>query len=161
MSQPSSNSEIELLTVETDGEDSDVASSLLVMESDVDSESKSEDLSCEDESAMSDTELLTSTRRKRKRDVRQLREWAVSWKPVVVLRRTRHRASACYSRCGTCAAACLSCTPGQARLWVAAKGKQLLRKLLAMGKLMTDRAVFVSISLYALMGMGTILYDEV
>ena len=127
----------------------------------MDSESDPGALLFEDESATSDTELLTNAGRERKRGMGQLRVWAESWKPAVVLRRTRHRASACYSRCGGWVTACLNCTPRQARLWVAVKGKKLLRNLLAMAKMVIDRTVIVSISLYALMGLSTVLYDEV
>ena len=160
--ESSSDSGIELSRSTQAGaeeEDAEVSTSLVMMESDIDSESDAGALSF-DESANSDTELLVNARTVNKRRTGQLREWAVSWSPAVVARQSRMRASSCWTHCGSCMTSCLNCTPRQAGLYVSYKLRQLLLKLKEMAKLMIDRRVFLSISLYALLGMVTVMVTE-
>ena len=134
---------------------------LVVMESDVDSESDGGILSF-DEDATSDTELLANTGIVRERGRRwKLRQWADSWSPNVVVRRTQMKAGRCWTRCGACVADCINCTPKQVGLFLVGKFKVLLHKLLEVVRLITDRKVIISTSLYGMYGSLQVMASEV
>jgi MFS family permease len=133
---------------------------LVVMESDIDSESDGGILSF-DEDATSDTELLVNTGRVRERRRQwRLRQWADSWSPNVVVRRTQQKAGRCWGRCGACATNCISCTPKQVGLFLVGKLKVLLYKLLEVGRLITDRKVILSTALYGMYGSFHVMANE-
>lgn len=144
----------------------DRSDSAVVMESDIDTESEAGILSF-DESATSDTELLMNVERDservgdRRKRFHKVKQWAASWSPTVIARTYRHRASVCWTSCGVCMAACSSCTPRQVTRFMAAKLRAFLHKLLEMAKLMMDRRVFLSTSLYSLLGGIAVMLNEV
>lgn len=136
------------------------SASLAVMESDVDSESDGGILSF-DEEATSDQELLVNTQRQRKNKRWRIRQSAASWSPNQVLRRTQNRAGKCWAGCGACATQCINCTPKQVGLFLVARLKALLLKLLEIGRLLKDRRVILSTSLYGLYGGLHVMVNEV
>lgn len=172
--QNSTDSGIELSTQlqddETHAEDKDcliqgASISLTVMESDVDSESDGGILSF-DEDATSDQELLINTHRdaserKRWRIRWRFRQSIASWSPNQVLRRTRNCTGKCWTGCGACATQCINCSPKQAGLFLIVKLNVLLHKLLEVGRLVKDRRVIVSTSLYGLYGGLHVMVNEV
>ena len=142
----------------------------VMMESDIDSESDGGVLSFDESAAASDTELLInedrSTERNRRRGrvrgrVRRLRQWTASWSPHVVVRQTRSRGSVCWTRCGTRATACLDCTPRKFGMFLMTRLKVLLHKLLEVARLMKDRKVVLSTSLYGIYGSLAVMLNEV
>lgn len=134
------------------------SASLAVMESDVDSESDGGILSF-DEGATSDQELLVNTQRQRKNKIWRIRH--ASWSPNQVIRRTQNRAGKCWTGCGACATQCINCTPKQVGLFLVARLKVLLLKLLEIIRLMKDRRVVLSTSLYGLYGGLHVMVNEV
>ena len=144
----------------------------VMMESDIDSESDGGVLSFDESAAASDTELLInedrSTERNRRRGrgrgrgrVRRLRQWTASWSPHVVVRQTRSRGSVCWTRCGARATACLDCTPRKFGMFLMTRLKVLLHKLLEVARLMKDRKVVLSTSLYGIYGGIAVMLNEV
>ena len=141
-----------------------------MMESDIDSESDGGVLSFDESAAASDTELLInedrSTERNRRRGrgkgrVRKLRQWTASWSPHVVVGQTRSRGSVCWPRCGARATACLDCTPRKFGMFIVTQLKVLLHKLLEVARLMKDRKVILSTSLYGIYGGIAVMLNEV
>lgn len=167
--QSSTDSGIELSRQiqEDDGDETRLipggSTSLVVMESDVDSDSDGGVLSF-DEGITSDTELLINADRgvmeERGRRLK-IRQWTASWSPNAVVKRTRNRASRCWAHCGTCATNCINLTPKQVSLFLVAKLKVLLHKLLEVGRLLKDRKVVLSTSLYGLYGGLQVMANEV
>lgn len=169
--QNSSDSGIELSTqLQDDGsheEDKDcliqrTSASLAVMESDVDSES--DGILSFDEDVTSDQELLVNTQRdplKRKKWRIRFRQSIASWSPNKVLRRTRNSVGKCWAGCGACATQCIKCSPEQAGLFLIAKLKVLLHKLVEIVQLVKDRRVILSTSLYGLYGGLHVMVNEV
>ena len=142
----------------------------VMMESDIDSESDGGVLSFDESAAASDTELLIneerSTERNRRRGrgkgrVRRLRQWTASWSPHVVVGQTRSRGSVCWTRCGARATACLDCTPRKFGMFIVTQLKVLLHKLLEVARLMKDRKVVLSTSLYGMYGGIAVMLNEV
>lgn len=131
------------------------------MESDIDSESDGGILSF-DEDATSDTELLANAGRIRERGRhRNLRRWADSWSPNMVVRRTQQKAGRYWTWCSSCVTDCINCTPKKVGLFLVGKLKVLLHKLLEVVRLITDRKVIVSTSLYGMFGFLDVIATEV
>ena len=140
--------------------------SLLVMESDVDSEPDVGVLSF-DEEATSDTELLINEDHSSEEEgrggrvARRIRQWSASRSPTVVVRQTRNTANRCRVGCGVCVTDCLNCTPKQAGLYLAVKIRVLLHKLLEVARLIKDRKVLLSTTIYGVYGGIQVMTMEV
>ena len=134
----------------------------LVMESDIDSE-PDDGMTSFDEGITSDTELLIDTREgeERGRWRGRLRRWSASWSPQVVVRNTQSKARGWRESCGGCVTSCVSCTPRKAWQLLRNKLRLMLHKLLAVARLMGDRKVFLSTSIYGIFGGLHILLSEV
>lgn len=141
------------------------STALVVMESDIDSESDGGGLSF-DEGVTSDTELLLRDGEQARDDVERrrlwkIRQWSASWSPNMVVKRTRTKAGHCRKCCVSCVTKCASCTPSQAGQFLVVKVKLLLHKLLEIGRLITDRRVFLSTTIYGLYGGLHVMASEV
>ena len=138
---------------------------LVVMESDVDSESDGGGLSF-DEDITSDTELLLKDSEETRGGTGEgrawkIKQWSASWSPRVVMRGARTRAGHCRTRCVSCVTNCANCTPSQVGLFLVVKVKLLLRKLLEVGRLLVDRRVFFSTAIYGVYGGLQVMASEV
>ena len=165
---------------ENDEEDKLVAADTvpLLMESDIDSESDGGIMSSDggitssdagitsfDERIASDTELLINECRSKEEEERErggrLRRWSTSWSPHVVVRRTRSKARGWREGCGMCVTSCADCTPRKAWQFLRHNLRLMLKKLLAVARLMVDRKVFLSSSIYGIFGGLHVLVSEV
>ena len=135
-----------------------------MMESDIDSESDAGATLSFDEDITSDTELLvaTSGERGRGREMRErVRRWSANWSPNAIGTRTRNTASRWRASWREYWKACVGCTLKTAWLFLVKKVKLLLLKLVEVARLMVDRKVFLSTSLYGMYGGIHILISEV
>ena len=166
--QTSTDSGIELSRQLQDEDDPDAGdsslapnSSLAVMESDIDSETDGGLL----RDVTSDTELLIDEREEPEKSHRgrvgRMKRWSYSWNPDTIVKRTHNRARQCSTCCGACVTTCVNCTPRQAAVFTVSKLKLLLLKLLEVAKLMTDRKVLLSTSIYGIYGALHVMASEV
>ena len=154
----------QLLDDERESGDRPIASDTapLVMESDIDSESDG-GMTSFDERVGSDTELLINEGRSEEERERVgiVRRWSTSWSPHVAIRRTRSKARGWREGCGVCVASCASCTPKKARRFLRDNLRRMLGKLHMVARLMVDRKVFLSTSIYGMYGGLHVLVSEV
>jgi MFS family permease len=153
----------QLLDDERESGDRPIASDTapLVMESDIDSESDG-GMTSFDERVGSDTELLINEGRseEEREMVGIVRRWSTSWSPHVAIRRTRSKARGWREGCGVCVASCASCTPKKARRFLRDNLRRMLGKLHMVARLMVDRKVFLSTSIYGMYGGLHVLVSE-
>lgn len=133
-------------------------SSLAVMDSDIDSDADGTLIT-------SDTELLINERQETRTTehgrMLKIRRWSASWSPNMVASRARNKAGQCSMCCGACVTSCINCTPKQFALFTVTKLKLLLHKLVEVARLMTDRKVILSASIYGVYGALHVMANEV
>ena len=133
----------------TEADESDVellvpSQTIQIVESDIDSQSDFENVS-------SDTELLLDERREEVRFQNKLG----------LLGRAKRNLLSYRQQCKSCVTCCLDCTPRKACMLVGTKLRAGGSKLKMMLRLIRDRRVIISTSLYGLLAFATIITQEV
>ena len=115
-----------------------------IVESDIDSQSDFETVS-------SDTELLLEERRAEVRFQNELGH----------LGRAKRKLLSYRQQCKSCVTCCLECTPRKACTLLGTKLRAGGSKLKMMLRLIRDRRVIISTSLYGMLAFGSIIIQEV